>query len=294
MRPDFKTFRGWIPLLIAPAAVVWLWPNEWPQWGLMWAVASSIFAGCKWLTFRRTQIVNASMCRKVAYLWAWPGMDAATFLTSSNSDSIERPRIAEWLSATLKLAIGVVLLRDVCGAFSDSSPFVIAWSGMIGLMLVLHFGLFQLLSCFWRMNGIDARPLMNRPIASTSLSELWSRRWNIAFRDLMHRFLFQSLAARVGPRWATWLGFAISGVIHDIVMSLPAGGGYGQPTLFFVIQAMGLMIERSQVGRRIGLGHGPRGWLFAMLVLIGPSSLLLHQPFLERVIVPFVIAVRSL
>ena len=294
MRPDLKTLRGWIPLIVAPAVVLWLWPKVWPQWGLMWAIASSIYGGCKWLTFRRTPIATASARRQMAYLLAWPGMDAAAFLNPSHSNSTEQPRIAEWLSATLKLAIGVVLLRDVCGTFDDMPPFIVAWSGMIGLMLTLHFGLFQLLSCFWRANGIDARPLMDQPIISTSLAELWGRRWNIAFRDLTHRFLFQPLARRVGSRWGTWLGFVISGAIHDIVMSLPAGGGYGQPTLYFVMQAAGLMIERSRIGRRLGLGDGLRGWLFTMLVLIGPSRLLLHQPFLERIIIPFVIAVRSL
>jgi hypothetical protein len=258
----------------------------------MWAIAGSIYSGSKWLTLRRTPIAAVPTRYQLVYLLAWPGMDAAAFFSPANST--DQPTFVEWLAAALKLAIGVILLLDVCGILRDSSQLVIAWSGMIGLMLMLHFGLFQLLSCSWRAIGIDAQPLMNRPFVSTSLAELWGRRWNVAFRDLTHRFLFQPLATRVGPRWGTWLGFMVSGAIHDIVMSLPAGGGYGQPTLYFVMQSAGLMFERSRIGRRVGLGHGLRGWLFTMLVLIGPSRLLLHEPFLERIIVPFVIAVRSL
>jgi alginate O-acetyltransferase complex protein AlgI len=221
-------------------------------------------------------------------------MDAAAFLDCHRTGGVKRPAIAEWLAAIAKLVVGAVLLRDVFGLFSDPSPLLLGWSGMIGIMLILHFGLFQLLSCFWRANGVDARPLMNQPVRSTSLAELWGQRWNIAFRDLLHRFLFAPLSARVGPRGATWIGFAISGVIHDVVMSLPAQGGYGKPTLYFLIQAAGLLAERSRRGRRCGLGHGVRGWLFTMCVLIGPSPLLLHRPFIEQIVVPFVLAVRSL
>jgi len=33
---------------------------------------------------------------------------------------------------------------------------------MAGLILTLHFGVFHLLSCFWRMLDLPARQLMNR------------------------------------------------------------------------------------------------------------------------------------
>lgn len=192
------------------------------------------------------------------------------------------------------MAVGFILLRDIFRLTINLSPLLVGWSGMVGVMLILHFGLFQLLSSFWRANGIDAKPLMNEPVRSTSLADLWGNRWNIAFRDLMHRFLFKPLVPHVGPRGATWLGFAISGLVHDVVMSVPPNAGYGRPTLFFLIQAAGLMAERSSLGRRLGLGRGWRGWLFAKLVLIGPSPLLLHRPFVEQIVVPFVLAVRSL
>ena len=260
----------------------------------MWTVATTIYAGCKWLTWRRTPIPTASVGRQTAYLLLWPGMDAAAFLDAHRTTSIMRPKIAEWLMAVLKVAVGILLLRDVFGVTKNFSPLLVGWSGMVGVMLILHFGLFQLLSCFWRANGINAKPLMNEPVRSTSLAVLWGNRWNIAFRDLMHRFLFKPFVPRFGARGATWLGFAISGVIHDVVMSVPPNAGYGQPTLFFLIQAAGLMVERSSLGRSLGLGRGWCGWLFAMLVLIGPSPLLLHRPFVEQIVVPFVLAVRSL
>ncbi len=71
-------------------------------------------------------------------------------------------------------------------------------------------------------------------------------------------------------------------------------GGYGGPTLFFTIQGGALMVERSEFGRRIGLGSGLLGRLFVLLVLILPLGLLFHRPFVVGVIVPFMQALGVL
>src|SRR5262249_27528747 len=153
-------------------------------------------------------------------------------------------------------------------------PYLTGWVGMFGMVLILHFGLFHLLSCAWRSAGVVARPLMDRPLASVSVNAFWGRRWNTAVRDITHRFLFRALGARVGVRRAFFVGFVVSGLMHDLVISLPAGGGYGRPTLFFLLQAVAVFVERSKVGRWFGLGAGWRGWLFTAVVLAGPACLL--------------------
>jgi D-alanyl-lipoteichoic acid acyltransferase DltB (MBOAT superfamily) len=167
------------------------------------------------------------------------------------------------------------------------------WVGMIGVVMTLHFGTFHLLSCFWRSNGVNARPLMHSPLSSVSLGEFWGRRWNTAFRDLTHRFLFRPLTAKLGARGAVFAGFIFSGLIHDAVISAPAGGGYGGPTLFFVVQAFGMLAERSRTGRRLGLGAGRIGWLFTVLLLVGPAPLLFHPPFVVGIVVPFMQAIGA-
>jgi hypothetical protein len=201
---------------------------------------------------------------------------------------------AEWSFAFTKCAAGFVMLFAVATRPPFENRFWLAWAGMAGIVLTLHFGVFHILSCGWRAAGVDARPLMNWPIAAQSLSEFWGRRWNMAFRDLTYRFLFRPLTARLGPRSALAVGFLASGLIHDAVISLPARGGYGGPTIYFVFQGLGLLVERSDVGRKLGLGAGLRGRLFTMMVLLGPVGLLFHRPFLDRIIVPFVQALGSL
>jgi alginate O-acetyltransferase complex protein AlgI len=158
---------------------------------------------------------------------------------------------------------------------------------------MLHFGSFQLLSCFWRAMGIDARPLMIRPTTSTSLTEFWSNRWNTAFRDFTHQFIFRPLTHRFGLTAALIIGFFFSGVVHDVVISLPARGGYGGPTAFFVMQGIAILFEKSLFGRRLGLGSGWRGWLFTAAALLVPAPLLFHRPFVIEVVIPFMRALGA-
>jgi membrane bound O-acyltransferase family protein len=264
----------------------------WPRWFWMWLIATGLYAACKALTWWTTEIATTSRWKHIAYLVAWPGMDAAAFL-ESHAVTIRCP-IDEWTRAMVNLITGTFLVFFAARRLPPGDTLLIGWIGMIGFVLILHFGAFHLLSCTWRSLKCPASPLMNRPLASTSLAEFWGRRWNTAFRDLTHRFLFRPLASRVGPRAAVLAGFVVSGLVHDVVISLPAGGGYGGPTLFFVIQGLAVTLERSRPGRRIGLGHGAIGRSFVLLTLIGPLGLLFHRPFIVGVITPFMHAIGAL
>lgn len=284
---------AWLPLLVAPWLVPLLAPPEWPRWAVMWLLAFVIFCGCKWLTWRAARTRAVPRWRQLGYLLAWPGLDAPAFLAPGAREPVVAPSPAEWLFALGKLAVGLAVLYGLLPFVSAADPYLVGWVGMVGVVLVLHFGSFHLLSCAWRAAGVDARPLMNRPLAATSLAEFWGARWNTAFRDLTHRFLFRPLASWVGPRGAVVAGFAFSGVVHDVVISWPAGGGYGGPTGFFLLQGAGILAERSRAGRAVGLGRRWRGWLFAMAILLGPATLLFHRPFVTGIVVPFLAALGA-
>jgi hypothetical protein len=87
--------------------------------------------------------------------------------------------------------------------------------------------------------------------------------------------------------------FLVSGLLHEFVISLPARGGYGLPTAYFAIQAAGLCLERSQFGACLGLGRGFRGWLFSVIVTVGPLYWLFHPVFVCHVILPMLRAVGA-
>jgi alginate O-acetyltransferase complex protein AlgI len=165
---------------------------------------------------------------------------------------------------------------------------------LFGLALLLHFGSFDLIAFFWQRIGVAPQPIMDKPILSTRLSEFWGKRWNLGFRQLAYDLIFRPLHKKIGPGPASLLVFLASGLIHDLVISLPARGGYGLPTAYFIFQGLAVMLERSTAGRRLGLDHGLSGWVFMFVVAAGPAFWLFHPPFVLRVILPFMHAIRAL
>jgi len=281
----------WLPIVLLPAMVIVFTPPGAARWIAMWALAFSLYCGCKWLTWRRAVNTNVPVWRQAAYLLAWPGLDAAAFLHERSDGSVDRN---EWVGAIYRVIAGLALIFLFARRVYPHSAYGAGWVGMVGTVLVLHFGVFALLSCVWRGAGIAARPLMHAPTRSQSLGEFWSRRWNTAFRDLTHRFLFRPLSERFGVTVGVVGGFVFSGLVHDLVISWPASGGWGGPTVFFTIQGAGILLERSKQGRDIGLGGGRTGHLFAAVVLVLPAPLLFHRPFVERITIPFLHAMGAL
>jgi membrane bound O-acyltransferase family protein len=262
-----------------------------PAWALMWTLAAVLFAACKGLALANAPAAaaHASRRRNVGFLMAWPGTDAAAFLDARVA---ARPDASEWLAATAKTTLGVLLFWFA--ARQAPHPLLQAWIGAFGLIFMLHFGSFHLLSLAWRQAGVGAQPLMRSPLLAGSLSDLWARRWNLAFHQLAAATLFKPVRERFGVGVATFATFFASGLIHDLVISVPAGGGYGLPTLYFLLQAGGLAAERSATGRRLGLGRGTLGRAWTAAVAGVPVVILFHPWFMLRVLVPFMHAVGAL
>lgn len=282
---------GWILLFILPATAIGFRAYLAP-WCFMWTLAAAIFLGCKWQSlWERRNVSGVTIGRSVGFLFGWPGMDAAAFLDPENK--AESPAGKEWLWAIAKTTFGALLLWGIVRRVPLGSELLAGWVGMLGIILLLHFGTFQILSILWRSAGVDARPIMQAPLSATSLSDFWGRRWNLGFRQLTHRLIFQPMRTRSGVLVATLLSFFASGVIHELVISLPARGGYGLPTCYFVLQGLGVLIERSLPGKRLGLSSGTRGWLFAVLCAGAPAFWLFHPWFVRGVILPFLTAIGA-
>jgi hypothetical protein len=262
-------------------------------WIFMWILSFAIYFSLKWLTWWRARLrIAHSAWRSAAYLLVWPGMDADVFLDARQS--VVPPAPLNWIRAGLETIVGTALLWVVARSIPQAHPLLRGWVGMIGLILLLHFGAFQVVALAWQSFGIKAEPIMSAPLRSTSLAEFWGKRWNLGFRQLAHELIFRHIYRRLGANTAGLLVFAVSGVIHDLVISLPARAGYGLPTLYFLVQGAGVAVERSRFGHRLGLGQGARGWLFMAVVLTAPVFGLFHPWFVQRVILPFMQAIRAL
>jgi hypothetical protein len=257
----------------------------------MWLIAGSIFAAAKWIVAADYFEPGKVMPWKLAaFFFLWPGLNLKLFLFRK----AKAPSLGEWLAATAKTIFGAVILWGGLRLIPKSQPMLLGWIGLVGLAFLLHFGVFHLLSNAWRAAGFNAQPIMTNPIRATSLAGFWGGRWNKAFNDLMAPHIFRPLAQRYGPIHATLCVFLISGLLHELVISLPARGGFGLPTMYFGLQATGLLFERSRWGRRLGLGRGWRGWLFTVSVTAGPAYWLFHPLFVRNVILPMLRAIGAI
>lgn len=256
-----------------------------PAWGWMWILAGAIFAGAKWLTWRPfASRMNGSAM--LIYWLGWPGLDAAPFAVGPG-----RKHFApwtEWAIALLKPALGLVLVRIGAGEVAAGRETTGGVIGFAGLLFCLHFGLFHLLSLAWNAAGYRVQPIMHAPCLAESVAEFWGRRWNRAFRDMSQQLIVRPCRALFGRRGLMFAVFAVSGLLHEAVISVPAGGGYGGPTVYFLIQAAGMAIQRSAGIRRHGFERGFRGWLLTAAFVLAPLPLLFHPSFLRNVVAPFV------
>jgi predicted DCC family thiol-disulfide oxidoreductase YuxK len=290
--PKQNRVNDYLPLILLPGLALFA-RSIFPAWIFMWLLALSIYSGCKWLTWRRAlrQTDHVNRYVSLGYLFAWVGMDARSFLCDKHG--IAPPQLRDWLLAIGRVFLGAILIWFVARRFLGTQPLAAGWIGMVGIILCLHFGLFQLLALAWQRAGVNAQPIMREPLRAISLADFWGRRWNAAFHFLANDFAFRPLSRKRGAVAATLLVFLFSGLIHDFIISLPAGGGYGLPTAYFLIQGVGVIFERTTIAKRIGLRHGWRGWLFTAICTIGPAFWLFHPIFVRNVILPMLHAIGA-
>lgn len=288
-------FGAWVwtlPALIVVAAIALTYRSAgWPQ---MWATAFGIYFACKcWVLMVATrQGKRFDAPGVIAFVFAWAGMDAGPFAIDAK-DTFRTSNVEpiSWKEGLVKLLAGVALLLISPIVARAVGEYAAMWVCVSAYCLVLHFGLLHLIGRAWQRAGREVEAIMQKPAKSTSLADFWSRRWNRAFRDVSFALVVRPTRRLLGPAGAVGLVFLASGLVHELLMSWPARGGWGLPTAYFAIQGAGLFIERSRIGRRLGLmARGSTTWrarVWTAFVVIAPLPLLVHRPFVEHVVVPF-------
>ncbi len=216
----------------------------------------------------------------------WPGMRPGLFARRA---AHPLPGAGALLVRGLaRLLLGVVLVagaREVVGR--GGSLLVATVLALPGLSLVLHFGIFNLLTGAWRLAGINVKPLFRAPLRATSLTEFWGRRWNLAFSEMTSLAVYRPLRRRWGTGPATTAAFLASGLLHEAAISLPVLAGFGLPMSYFALHGALLAIERrlERAGRPIGAVPW-RGRLWTLGWLALPLAILFHRPFLAGIVWP--------
>ena len=222
----------------------------------------------------------------IAFALTWFGMNPGVFSRKDMNKKSQGLQLIRF--GVTRIGIGLLLCLAAYFLSKSSTP-----SGLItllmtacllaGLSLTLHFGILNINSGIWNLLGVGTYALFKAPFRSLSLAEFWGRRWNFAFSEMTSFAVHRPLKKISNNKIATVVAFAFSGLLHELAISLPVNRGYGLPALYFVIQAIALLLEKkiqfkSKVPKHI--------WVLFWLIV--PIPLLFHQYFLEGIIWPIV------
>lgn len=97
---------------------------------------------------------------------------------------------------------------------------------------------------------------------------------------------YRPLKATVGIENAVISSFLLSGLLHEIAISLPVDTGYGLPMTYFAIHAGAMQLEtKSSFVQRI-IRHKVLCHVWVITLLIAPMPLLFHHDFIQQVLAP--------
>jgi alginate O-acetyltransferase complex protein AlgI len=222
----------------------------------------------------------------IAFAVGWFGMKPTLFEVLPSSSLLYQKLV---LKALIRIFLGFILLylSAVAGRFELlTSVFLAQLLLVAGISFILHFGILNLSTAWWRAFGVNAQELFKQPYRSNSLKEFWGKRWNIAFSEMTQLIAYRPLKTRLSADHATMCSFLFSGILHEVAISLPVRGGYGFPMMYFGIHAIAMQMEaRSPIIKRIiQHRHLSRVWVIALLIL--PMPLLFHEKFIDEVLIP--------
>jgi hypothetical protein len=221
--------------------------------------------------------------RATAEFLGWMGMRPSLFAKKRSVDT--RGAAALAVHGLRTLVIGALLFA--LARIIATSPLAMVWkrgvvtiAAMVALSLMLHFGLFDIVAGFYRFRGIPVGKLFRAPLVARSLSEFWSRRWNIGFSEMIALVVHRPVRRNAGENVALAASFLASGLLHELAISVPVRAGYGLPTAYFLLHGGLVAIERRM--------NRPPGHIWTIFWLIAPLPLLFHPPFLRDVVWPLV------
>jgi hypothetical protein len=234
------------------------------------------------LAFARAEGVVLGRKATVEFL-GWPGMRPSLFARRRVVDTRAAVEIAGKgaralvIGATLFVVARMIALSPLDHTIRQVTVTLIA---LPALSLMLHFGLFDLVAGFYRLRGVPVDKLFRAPLRARSLSEFWSRRWNVGFSEMIALIVHRPLRRNAGEHVALAGSFLASGLLHELAISVPVGAGYGLPTAYFLLHGALVAFERKMAR--------PPGHLWTIFWLAAPMPLLFHPPFLRGVIWPLV------
>ncbi len=230
---------------------------------------------CSVLLAAMKGIVYAEWCRPhklpihhyLVFAIFWFGMDPGTFRRRRNQ--------LTWLP---DIGIGIVL--TIAGTIGAWFVWKFQWNHILLLFIPLsigfHFGVLRILKGILRGAGYPVRTLFPNVLAATSLGDFWSRKWNIGYSQMMQRTVGRPITRISNPSLGLFSIFVVSGLLHEIAITLPVQSGYGLPTLYFTAHGLLTLLERKW--------NQPIGKFPTLLLVALPIGILFPEAFQTEVI----------
>jgi alginate O-acetyltransferase complex protein AlgI len=222
--------------------------------------------------------------RWLAFAAIWFGMQPREFAVPRLRRAALRLALtsAIWVAAGALVIAAARALAARLGAEQLRAP---AYLFLVGCSMVLHFGVIGLCAAGLRAFGFDVHPQFRAPWRSRCLQEFWARRWNVGFSVMTTIAIYRPTVRRLGRTGSLVLGFAASGLLHELACSLPVLAGFGLPMAYFALHGVAIAAERVLERRGVRL-RGLLGavWVYGWVLL--PAPLLFHGPFLRGIVLP--------
>jgi len=257
----------------------------------MLAIIGALIYGMKAVVSVEVQTHGArplSIGRWLGFAALWPGMRPGPFTHRAAASLPEVRQLFLGGSARLLTGLAMVVLARQAWVLT-SSRLLATPPLLVGLSLVVHFGVFDVLAAAWRWQGVDCQRLFRSPLRSTNLREFWGRRWNLAFSEMTAIAIYQPLVRVAGRGPALAASFLGSGLLHELAISVPVRAGYGLPMAYFMLHGILMTVEArlAKANRPIDrVSWFGRVWTLAWL--LAPLPILFHRPFLAGVVWPLI------
>jgi len=283
---------GWLCLVICVPAIWLVFRLEHPVIKML-AIIVTTFTGMKIVVVAesyRNKPFNLSFFQWLMFAAAWAGMRPHAF-----ESLFGKGKPGSWQlikNGFIRVLIGVALLtlaHFTAKLTIDKQTAFIITSGimLVGLSLILHFGILSISAGLWRFFGADTYLLFRQPAKSNSLTEFWGRRWNLAFIEMLSIAVLRPLKAKIGNTTAVLLSFLLSGLLHEVAITLPVNAGFGMPTVYFFIQGLAVVAEKKMEKQNlIFLKNKLTAKLWLLFWLIAPVHFLFPNFFIEQIVWP--------
>lgn len=191
-------------------------------------------------------------------------------------------------TAILNILFGLGFLYLVFLLLPEKNLYYLCWLlSLIGLSMIFHFGLINLLIVAWRFWGFEVKPAFHSPLNSKSLSHFWGKDWNIPFVEMTKTVIYRPISKKWNTGLALILTFLMSGVFHEIAITLPVNADFGRPLGYFILQALFVALER-RLRKKYPAKMKKYNKIFLFGALILPLPLVFPPAFTHEILFPLI------